>query len=116
MRGRESDAAPYPIRKAAVSGCSDSMFYITVGNIVRSTFLGIITYLGSHEDGRDLRPYKRNKQTLYMSSNVPVYKIDCSQPATRDSCSRYRTPTKEGITHEKSRPMRPSSKMCITGR
>ncbi len=26
VRGRESDGAPYPIRKAAVSGCSDSVF------------------------------------------------------------------------------------------
>ncbi len=30
VRGRESDGAPYPIRKAAVSGCSDSMFKITI--------------------------------------------------------------------------------------
>jgi len=29
VRGRESDGAPYPIRKDAVSGCSDSMFSIT---------------------------------------------------------------------------------------
>lgn len=29
MRGRKSDGAPYPIRNAAVSGCSDSMFSIT---------------------------------------------------------------------------------------
>ncbi len=29
VRGRESDGAPYPIRKAAVSGCSDSEFQIT---------------------------------------------------------------------------------------
>ncbi len=29
VRGRESDGAPYPIRKAAVSGCSDSEFCIT---------------------------------------------------------------------------------------
>jgi hypothetical protein len=32
VRGRESDGAPYPIRKAAVSGCSDSVFYITTRN------------------------------------------------------------------------------------
>ena len=31
VRGRESDGAPYPIRKAAVSGCSDSMLNITEG-------------------------------------------------------------------------------------
>ena len=30
VRGRESDGAPYPIRKAAVSGCSDSKFEITL--------------------------------------------------------------------------------------
>jgi hypothetical protein len=29
VRGRESDGAPYPIGKAAISGCSDSMFDIT---------------------------------------------------------------------------------------
>ncbi len=28
VRGRESDRAPYPIGKDAVSGCSDSVFYI----------------------------------------------------------------------------------------
>ena len=30
VRGRESDGAPYPIGKDAVSGCSDSMFNITL--------------------------------------------------------------------------------------
>ena len=30
VRGRESDRAPYPIRKAAVSRCSDSMFWFTL--------------------------------------------------------------------------------------
>jgi hypothetical protein len=35
VRGRESDGAPYPIRKDAVSGCSDSMFYITFAKWVK---------------------------------------------------------------------------------
>jgi hypothetical protein len=33
VRARGSDGAPYPIRKDAVSGCSDSEFYITVPTI-----------------------------------------------------------------------------------
>ena len=32
VRGLESDGAPYPIREAAVSGCSDSMLNITESN------------------------------------------------------------------------------------
>ena len=32
VRGPESDGAPYPIGKAAVSGCSDSEFDITIRN------------------------------------------------------------------------------------
>jgi len=47
-RGHESDGAPYPIRKAAVSGCSDSMFDITLkykkANILHSHVIYLITH------------------------------------------------------------------------
>ena len=43
VRGRESDRALYPIRKAVVSGCSDSEFDITNG--ISKGYMYLVVYL-----------------------------------------------------------------------